>query len=179
MTFAKFKRNVYIIGGNLVDSSDTNAYLIYNEAYDYYILIDSTTGKNIQYVLESLLEIMKVKNKLKYVILTSCKIENCGGLYAIYNIFKPITIAHFPDSIMIRKGECDKKMYYAVPISLEINDKKYILDNLTIFLSKTVTNGSIIVKFEDILFSGSNTRISPYSKSVKYICNIKECKSSK
>ncbi|MEM3911079.1 MAG: MBL fold metallo-hydrolase, partial [Saccharolobus sp.] len=85
MTFAKFKRNVYIIGGNLVDSSDTNAYLIYNEAYDYYILIDSTTGKNIQYVLESLLEIMKVKNKLKYAILTSCKIENCGGLYTIYN----------------------------------------------------------------------------------------------
>ncbi|WP_338599941.1 MBL fold metallo-hydrolase [Sulfolobus tengchongensis] len=177
MSLAKVYKNVYIVGGKIVDENDTNAYLIYNEINDYYLLIDTTTGINIRYVIEGLLEIMRGQNKLKYIILTSCKIENSGGLSYIYNIFKPITVAHFPDSIMIRKGECQNTSYSPSPISLEIKDKKYNLDIFSIFLSKTITNGNILIKYKDIIFSGSNTKISPYYKNAKYICDINNCRS--
>ncbi|MCH4814423.1 MAG: MBL fold metallo-hydrolase [Saccharolobus sp.] len=177
MSIAKIQRNVYAIGGRLIDDNDANAYLVYDNEKKYYTLIDTTTGANIRYVIESLLEILKGKDKLKYVILTSCKFENSGGLYYIYNLFKPITIAHFPDSIMIRKGECGNRTYIPSPISLEIKQKQYILDNFLILLSKNITNGNIIVKYNDILFSGSNTKITQYTKHIKYICDVNKCRS--
>jgi len=176
MSMARIVRNVYIIGGRLIDRTDTNAYLIYNEPKDYYLLIDSTTGKNIDYLLDSLLEIMRGENKLKYVILTSCKIENSGGLNAIYEVFKPITIAHVPDSGMIRTGECENKRYLPTPISLEIKDYTYSLDDIIIILNKTVSKGSVLIRYKNIIFSGSNTKISPLPPNIKYICDINECR---
>ncbi len=176
MSIARVYRNVYLIGGKLIDKNDTNAYLIYNEKEDYYTLIDTTTGSNIEYVIETLLEIMKGERKLKYIILTSCKTENIGGLNALYSLFYPITVAHFPDSLMIRQGECESKKVASSPISLEIKEKHFEVNGIRIFLSKTVTKGSIIVLYQNILFTGSNTRLSTYDPNIKYICDINECR---
>ncbi|AOL16117.1 hydrolase [Sulfolobus sp. A20] len=176
MSIAKVYKNVYLIGGKLIDKNDTNAYLIYNEKEDYYTLIDTTTGSNIEYIIETLLEIMKGEKKLKFIILTSCKKENAGGLNTLYNLFYPITIAHFPDSLMIRQGECEREKIVSSPISLEIKERYFELNDIRIFLTRTLTKGSIIVLYQNILFTGSNTRLSTYDPNIKYICDINECR---
>ncbi|MEM0373590.1 MAG: MBL fold metallo-hydrolase [Sulfolobaceae archaeon] len=140
-------------------------------------IVNSTDGSSADLLIQSLLEIKTRFNaSIEYLILTDCRVENTGGGWIIYEIFKPKVIAHYPDSISIRHGECKGRKYNPLPISIEIRDKVYILNNEIILInSKTPTAGSMIIKYKDYIISGF-VEISPFELNVKYICNPKECR---
>jgi hypothetical protein len=156
-----------------ISNLENRVYLIQDQ--DGLILINSTSGSHPELLINLILELIyKLKNSIKYLILTDCNINNVGGSYLIYEIFKPKVISHYPDSVKIRHGECFNKKFNPVPVSLEIREKIYILNDLIIINSKVPTEGSVIIKYKNILFTPTE-KLSALRKKVKYVCNMKDC----
>jgi len=165
------------IGENLYSISIPNSnkiYVILNNKRIY--LINSTNGSSPDLLIHLIFEIKnKIDAEIEYLILTDCTIENAGGGWIIYEVFKPKVVAHYPDSIFLRHGECKAK-YKPLPVTLEIRERMYKLsDDILLINCKTPTLGSIMVKYKEYLISGF-VGLSPFALNVKYVCDAKECK---
>ncbi|BDC19242.1 MBL fold metallo-hydrolase [Acidianus sp. HS-5] len=163
MTFAYLGNGVYTLN---------NGIYIINTENDFFI-IDTTEDIGNSEIMD-ILEITKGKRP-RYIILTSCCKSVSGGAWYIYQTLGIKIIAHYPDSISIRHGECNNLSYTPVNVSLELKGYVNCIDNIKIINSKVPTNGSIIVKWKNFLFVGNNKTLSPYGNEVKYVCGINGC----
>ncbi|ARM75849.1 MBL fold metallo-hydrolase [Acidianus manzaensis] len=166
MTFAYLGQGVYI-------SDITPKFYIINTNENDYIIIDSSDNGYNQ-IIQDILEITNgIKPKL--LILTSCKKDSVGGASLISKFFNIPVLAHYPDSVEIRHGQCGNEMYSPARVSIEIKQKIYELqDSIKIINTKSPTLGSIIVKWKDFIFVGNN-KISSLGNHVKYICDTIDC----
>lgn len=169
MSVARVSKDVYKIG---LPNFRDNCYLV--KIGTYYILIDSTSGEYISDVIRSILEIIVNKNKLKYIILTSCLKNSAGGACEIHRALGTKIISHYPDSISIRHGNCRNQTIDSCEIFMELRKKVETMENLYILNTKTPTLGSIIIILNNIMFIG-NSKISVEDKNIKIICNNIDC----
>jgi hypothetical protein len=169
MSIARVSKDVYKIG---IPNFADNCYLVKNGTY--YILIDSTSGEYINDVIRGILEIITDKNKLKYIILTSCLKNSAGGACKIYRALGTKIIIHYPDSISIRHGKCDNQVIDSCEIFMELRENINTMEDLYIINTKTPTLGSIVIRLNDILFLG-NSKLSVKDKSIKMVCNNIDC----
>lgn len=166
MTFAYLGQGVYL-------PSVSPKFYVINTKSDEYLIIDSSDS-DYNEIITDILEITK-GIKPRSLILTSCKKSSAGGASLISNFFNIPIIAHYPDTIEIRHGKCKNEEYSPCKISLELKDKVYNLESVQLINSKSPTLGSIIIKWKDFLFTGSNT-LTAFGNDIKYVCNIIECK---
>ncbi|AWR97209.1 hypothetical protein DFR86_06300 [Acidianus sulfidivorans JP7] len=166
MTFAYLGQGVYT-------SDIVPKFYIINTSQDNYIIIDSSNSEYNQ-IIQDILEITG-GTKPKMLILTSCKKDSSGGASLISRFFGIPVVAHYPDSIGIRHGECNSEKYSPATVSIEIRQKIYkIEDSIKIINSRSPTLGSIIIEWKNFLFIGSN-QVSKLGNSIKYICNTIDC----
>ncbi len=169
MSIARVSKEVYKIG---LPSFRDNCYLV--KIGTYYVLIDSTSGEYINDVMRSILEIIIDKNKLKYIILTSCLKNSAGGACKIHRALGARIISHYPDSISIRHGNCNKQTIDNCEIFMELRKNIETIEDLHILNTKTPTLGSIIIRLNDIIFVG-NSKLSVEDKNIKIVCSNIDC----
>ncbi|AWR94491.1 MBL fold metallo-hydrolase [Acidianus brierleyi] len=169
MSIARISKDIYKIG---LPNFRDNCYLV--NLGTYYILIDSTSGEYINDVIRSILEIIVDKNKLSYIILTSCLKNSAGGACEIHRIFGTKIVSHYPDSISIRHGNCNNQTIDSCEVFMELRKNVETIENLYIFNTKTPTLGSIIIRLNNIMFIG-NSKISIEDKNIKIVCDNIDC----
>ncbi|AHC52438.1 hypothetical protein SUSAZ_03155 [Sulfolobus acidocaldarius SUSAZ] len=166
----RLQNNVYAIKG---------VYYIYLLVIDNknLLIIDSSNGEDIGIVLDGILEIKSKTNyNPSFLVLTSCKKEVAGGAAKISSFLNIPILASYIDASSIRKGVCLDEEYEPADVSIEIKDIKVLingLNNLTFLRAKTPSKGSLIIKYNNALFSGA-TKISGIVEKIGYVCNAFE-----
>ena len=165
----KISQGVYYIKG------DYNVYLIIDESNG--ILVNSSDGEDNSLIIEGIEEILSSYNiDIKYLILTDHHEESSGGASYVISFFKiPFVISSSEEATFIRKGIGKNRKYNPVSINLEIKNKITNIENLRIIKANSPSLGSLIVLYNNIIFSGVN-RISSIIDKINYICNAYECK---
>lgn len=164
MTFAYLGNGVYTI--------DNEMYIINTYENNFFIIDSKENIGNSE--LMDILEITKGKKPM-YLFLTSCCKSVSGGAWYIYQTLGTRIIAHYPDSVNIRHGECNNLTYTPVNVSVELKGYINYIDNIKVINSKVPTSGSVIIKWKDFLFVGNNKTLSPYGNEVKYVCGVNGC----
>mgnify|MGYP001772537250 CR=1 FL=1 len=166
----KISQGVYYIKG------DYNVYLIIDRSNG--ILINSSDGEDSNLIIEGIEEILSNYNvdTIKYLILTDHYEESSGGASYIASFFgTPFIISSSEEAIFIRKGTGKNKKYNPVSINLEIKNKITDIENLRIIKANSPSLGSLIVMYNNTIFSGAN-KVSGIIGKINYICNVYECK---
>ncbi|NAZ14048.1 MAG: MBL fold metallo-hydrolase [Desulfurococcales archaeon] len=147
---------VYKVAGVDISSIyDDSAYLITYERC--HIMIDAGSGAGLDNMLRNIAYVINDLKEIRYLILTHSHHRNSGGAYYMKSLNPDLQIiAHYPDSIYLRKPEKEYNMFIdelkdqkPVPVSLEIWDEirtlKLCEDDIKILYTPCHTRGSISI----------------------------------
>ncbi len=168
MSLARVSNDVFKIG-----LPDRNVCYLINLG-NYYVLINSTNGEFLTDVIRSVIEVIRDRQKLKYVILTDCQRNSAGGACGIHRFFGAGIVIHEPDSIGLRHGTCGKERLDGCEVYMELRRERERIEDLEVLWTRAPTSGSIVVLFRDFAFVG-NARLSFLGKNIKMVCDNIDC----
>ncbi|EZQ03230.1 MULTISPECIES: hypothetical protein [Acidianus] len=161
---ARVSNGVFSIGLN------SKFYLV--DDNNEYVIIGAPESPNIEYV-RAVLEITHGALP-EYLILNSCLKQDSAAAEIFVKILGTKIIAHYPDSVMLRHGECNGEKFSPIPVYLEIRNRIYFIKNFKIINSRDITPGAVIVRWNSILFIGSS-KVTRIDKSIKMVCSREGC----
>ncbi|WFO75776.1 MBL fold metallo-hydrolase [Desulfurococcaceae archaeon MEX13E-LK6-19] len=175
----RISRGIYVVGGGELSSlADNNVYLI-TMNNEKLLLYDSGSPWGVIAVIRNIMELGFSPRKIEYVVISHAHIESAGGASTLYWINNNVkTIAHEPDSTMIRQGDplyTNSCVYnvdfpsYPITISLSMSIKEYnVVERPLIKLFHTPghTKGLITLVYED-----SDERIAFISDALGPLCS--------
>ncbi|BCU70548.1 MBL fold metallo-hydrolase [Stygiolobus caldivivus] len=170
---SKLLSNTYVIRGNFL------VYLI--EIDDGLVVIDASDGSDLSIVIDGIYEISeKISKKPKLLILTSYLREVAGGANFLSRFFSIPVISSKEIAPVLRKGGNPENSYEPINISIEVKNKSKVFLNdildlncsslIEIIKSNTPVIGSIFIKYNSLLFTGSSG-VSGLKNKISYICN--------
>ena len=116
----------------LASSADSISAMV--DCGDDLFMVDSGTGlpPSINALLRNLVEAGVGDKKLRYLINTHSHVNNAGGNYWVRELFRPLIVAHKPDSRAIETGDpymtASKDLgipFKPVPVGLELEGKSW------------------------------------------------------
>jgi glyoxylase-like metal-dependent hydrolase (beta-lactamase superfamily II) len=172
MSLARITHDIFEI--NLRYIKDYNIYLVRVDDDNNFALINSGNGNGINYIVSDIMEILKRKDKLKYIILTTNDERLVNGTVGLYNIFKSTYIvSHRLYSTKLRRGEGINENFSPFPISLEIDEKCVELGRIKLRVVKSDKSFHMIVSMDKVLITGAIVNISPLKGYT--VCSIEGC----
>ncbi|AEB94133.1 MAG: MBL fold metallo-hydrolase [Metallosphaera sp.] len=174
MSLARLVKNVYLVAGKEFGDRG-NAYLVKTSKANF--LIDTGGEPQPVSIMRNLLTLTDNKNELIYLFLTSCISDASAGASFLSASMNVKIIIHEDDASQLRKGYCMGLEYPPSSPYMVIRKGKMIFEGFEIFKASSPTKGSIVIKFDDFLFSGA-TELTPLDSNVKYVFGlyrIKRC----
>jgi len=102
----RIKDNLWQVGGgSLTDPADAAVYLI--RFGDKAALIDAGSGQRHSRLKEHVLECLRPKGQLEYLLLTHCHFDHSGGAEAVRNEFGCRVVAHELDAVYLEAGDSE------------------------------------------------------------------------
>ncbi|MGA2159759.1 MAG: MBL fold metallo-hydrolase [Dehalococcoidia bacterium] len=148
---------IYMIGGSEIsDSMDCCIYLV--DAGEL-ILIDTGAGKSTERLIDNIMALGLIPEKLSTIIITHAHIDHIGSLYDLKVQYGVKIIAHADDSLAIESGKKVGAEYYGVkyrPCAVDIklygesNNLKIDVLEFQLLHVPGHTPGSIVVVLNDI-----------------------------
>lgn len=126
------------------------------------LMVDSGTGLpgSLSTLLRNIIEAGGGARKLRYLINTHSHVNNAGGDYWVREVFKPLIVAHKPDSRAIETGDpamtASEELgipFKPVPVGLELGEESWSVPEcsdvkVTVLHTPGHTPGSISVYVE-------------------------------
>lgn len=160
-------RDVYV----LVTPRGMRSYLVKGDRG--WVIIDGGDPVSLNIIVSDILEVTRGVTP-KYILVTSCHPAAASAIGALSKFFvESLVVSHYPDSVALRRGECEGSFYEPARVSVELRSDEEVVEGIRIKLTRTPTLGSIIANYNGVIFAGS-TLVSPL-KTVSYLCSVSDC----